>query len=245
MTPSWVERTARICEVWRDGERSIRDHFVAADPDLSDRQLFTDAIESFLSGHPELCGKWQSYVDDKRSTPSPFMDLRGPITGWMSEGGDREHVAAFDSDIEACAHFLWIEARWVLKQSRATQTDSNRPDPRLGLLCVDLEKLVALLRDANANHWAAWLDEDLARIRKRDANGLTHLLSAYGGMGSFNDLLLDQRNGHTVTDRSKGFMNDQLAQLRSSIFRLTDGLRREIEHQRRSPDRVMACLQRA
>lgn len=229
MTPSWVERTARICEVWRDGERSIRDHFVAADPDLSDRQLFTDAVESFLRGHPELCGKWQGYVNDKRSTPSPLMDLRGPITGWMSEGGGREHVTAFESDTEACAHFLWIEARWVLTRSRTTQTDSNRLDPRIGLLCVDLDKLVDLLRGANENRWADWFDKDLALVRKRDANGLTHLLSAYGGMGSFNDLLLDQRNGHTVTDASKGFVNDRLARLRSSVFSLAEGLRRDLE----------------
>lgn len=229
MTRTWVDRTARICEVWRDGERSIRDHFVAADPDLGEQQLFTDAIESILSGHPELCGKWQSYVNDKRSTPSPFMDLRGPITGWMTASGDREHVTAFDSESEACAHFLWIEANWVLKRNRATGSESGRLDPRIGLLCVDLERLVDLLSGANAEHWADWFNKDLERIRKRDATGLTHLLSAYGGMGSFNDLLLDQRNGHTVTDGSKAFMNDQLAQLRSSVFRLADGLRREIE----------------
>jgi hypothetical protein len=55
MTPSWVERTARICEVWSGGERSIREHFEAANPDLSNQRSFIEVVSSYLREHPDLC----------------------------------------------------------------------------------------------------------------------------------------------------------------------------------------------
>lgn len=118
MTASWVEHTSRICEVWRDGEQSIRDHFQAAGPDLSDQQAFTDAIAFYLNAHHGLCDRWQHYVDDKRWTPSPLLDLRGPTTAWMTTKGQRFCHRAFDSAVAACSHFLWMEANWVLRQAR-------------------------------------------------------------------------------------------------------------------------------
>ena len=118
MMPSWVERTARICEVWSDGELSIRARFEEADPDLSDKRSFLRAVSSYLGDHPKLCTRWQGYVSDKRSSPSPLLDLRGPTTGWMTTKGQRFCPRYFESAEEACAHFLWMEANWVLRRVR-------------------------------------------------------------------------------------------------------------------------------
>lgn len=41
-----------------------------------------------------------------------------------------------------------------------------------------------------AIHWADWLAKDAKLIRFHDGFGLEHLLAAYGGMGSLNDVVL-------------------------------------------------------
>ncbi len=207
------------------GGYPIRDRFTMADPDLSDQLSFIDAIEPYLRAHSELCRKWQGYVSDKRSTPSPYMDLRGPITAWMPKGGGRESVQTFDCEVSACAHFLWLEANWVLHRRRPSPAELDSGiDPRLGELCVDLEMTISLLRAVEEHHWADWLSSDLARIRSRDPYGLSHLLSAYGGMGSFLDLRLDPRNSHAISETGAQSLDDRLERLRESVSTLARAL---------------------
>ena len=38
-------------------------------------------------------------------------------------------------------------------------------------------------------HWADWMIESSRRLQQRDSSGVTHLLGAYGRMGSFCDIL--------------------------------------------------------
>jgi hypothetical protein len=39
--------------------------------------------------------------------------------------------------------------------------------------------------------WADWVSTDSDRVRRGDAYGVKHFLSAFGGMGSINDLWFD------------------------------------------------------
>jgi hypothetical protein len=57
-------------------------------------------------------------------------------------------------------------------------------------LVVTIDEMARLLRDAGHRSWADWLAKDVAWLRRGDAHGLTHFLSAFGGMGSLNDVLL-------------------------------------------------------
>lgn len=63
--------------------------------------------------------------------------------------------------------------------------------PKTQQLVMVLDELVAALTDLGEPHWRSWLSESAARLRDADSAGITHLLAAYGGMGSFNDLLFD------------------------------------------------------
>ena len=54
-----------------------------------------------------------------------------------------------------------------------------------------LEQAEAHLRTQGQVHWADWLHRDRSLIAGHDAYGLKHLLRAYGGMGSINDLVGD------------------------------------------------------
>uniref|UniRef100_A0A973ZZ61 DUF6966 domain-containing protein n=1 Tax=Bradyrhizobium septentrionale TaxID=1404411 RepID=A0A973ZZ61_9BRAD len=57
-------------------------------------------------------------------------------------------------------------------------------------LIAVLDRLAALLReDKWGSHWADWMEKSRREIADSDFHGIERLLSAYGGMGSFNDLV--------------------------------------------------------
>ena len=57
-------------------------------------------------------------------------------------------------------------------------------------LLSTLEQAVQLLRDASQQRWADWLERDRRLIASGDFYGVEHLLQAFGGMGSINDIAL-------------------------------------------------------
>jgi hypothetical protein len=61
-------------------------------------------------------------------------------------------------------------------------------DDAYSALLINLDEAVAMLRGGPTDHWATWLESDATKIRGGDPYGLRHLLSAYGGMGSINDI---------------------------------------------------------
>lgn len=97
---------------------------------------------------------------------------------------------------------------------------SSQRHPELG---PKTRQLVSVLEDLEAHltdreelgdsFWAARLLEARRRLVGSDYSGILYLLSLFGGMGSFNDLLLTP-----APDR-----------LRSQAFMLADAIRREEE----------------
>ena len=51
-----------------------------------------------------------------------------------------------------------------------------------------------------------------------------HLLSAYGGMSSINDLLIHPANGHKIQEADVAKVNDELRSLLSKVFALSKKL---------------------
>ena len=82
-------------------------------------------------------------------------------------------------------------------------------------LLAGLEQAVALLRQHGEDRWAAWLEKDRQLIAAEDFRGVEHLLEAYGGAGSFNDLVLADTAA-----------NAQLQSLRSRLYEIGTSLRR-------------------
>jgi len=99
--------------------------------------------------------------------------------------------------------------------------------PKTKSLIRILDELVALLRRHGEAHWASWLESDLCRIRAGDFSGVTHFLSAYGGMGSFNDLMIHPSNGHCVDDGEVHRVNASLSDLRSRAWSFANDISRE------------------
>jgi hypothetical protein len=60
--------------------------------------------------------------------------------------------------------------------------------PEISKLVTMLDEAAAIFRIHSMNHWASWLEKDIQHLRNSDFYGIRHLLSAYGGMGSLNDV---------------------------------------------------------
>jgi hypothetical protein len=70
--------------------------------------------------------------------------------------------------------------------------DDREADERYDRLLADLGTLHQWLEDRGESLWADWLASSRQQIMAHDGNGLSHLLRAYGGMGSFNDLQISR-----------------------------------------------------
>lgn len=99
-------------------------------------------------------------------------------------------------------------------------------NPRTDLFQA-LDEAIGILSAAGEQHWRDWLECDRERITHGDAYGLEHLLAAFGGMGSFNDLVLSPANQHTGTDLELSAMDERLYELRDQIWTRCRSLQHE------------------
>ena len=92
-------------------------------------------------------------------------------------------------------------------------------------LARKLDEAEALLRRWGQTDWANWLCKDAGLIRKLDFFGIEHLLSAYGGMGSLNDVVLQSFNQIGLSVPLED--NERLDSLRHEIYSLAKKLESE------------------
>jgi len=90
-----------------------------------------------------------------------------------------------------------------------------------------LDQAEALLRSYEQVRWAEWLAKDARLIRSLDGYGVKHLLSAYGGMSSLNDVVSQRSNGGVGVLIDAGD-NERFDKLRSEIYGLASRLRSEM-----------------
>ena len=103
-------------------------------------------------------------------------------------------------------------------------TDAEAEAARLNLIDA-LAATIQLLRKCDASQWADQLDDSKRLIEQRDFRGIEQVFYSYGGMGSFNDLLIHPANGHTISDAEIATTNDQLRELQSQVYELVGRLR--------------------
>ncbi|MBJ9975229.1 hypothetical protein IAE35_05550 [Pseudomonas sp. S75] len=91
-----------------------------------------------------------------------------------------------------------------------------------------LERLALLLESDGDQHWSQWMRRARSRLLEGDLSGARYLLSAYGGMGSFNDLILGQHYDSQGFSWKPGHiaLNDELDALRGEAYCLAQQLRR-------------------
>ena len=112
---------------------------------------------------------------------------------------------------------------WKNKREGPQQPiDPNRHE-QVRTLCTVLQKVIELLDADGEVHWRDWMSTSLAALESNDLNGARHLRNAYGGMGSFNDLVIGQRmdGDHFSWTPDAHSANDKLDALRSQAYSLT------------------------
>jgi hypothetical protein len=103
------------------------------------------------------------------------------------------------------------------------------PTDPVASLISDVDALVAHLEWVNERWWAQRFRLARTDLANRDAHGINRILGAYGGMGSFNDLVIHPRNGHTIDPGQINLANETLNALRAGIY----GKAAEVRHQQR------------
>jgi hypothetical protein len=79
-----------------------------------------------------------------------------------------------------------------------------------------LHAMQRLLEAVRELHWAGWIRDDIAKWRS--ACDTSHHLSAYGGMGSFNDLFIRQVNNHSIPLEQEPWANELFDCLRALCY---------------------------
>lgn len=112
--------------------------------------------------------------------------------------------------------------------SYSAEVQQSDFDAQLAGLAANLGEAIALLTKYGETHWVAWLTRDRVGLLAHDWDAFDHLLNAFGGMGSFNDLLILAANGHDVRPDEEKTINERLWDLRELIWTSATSLRSEL-----------------
>lgn len=98
----------------------------------------------------------------------------------------------------------------------------------------EVEKLANLIQEASTlllTHgeklWGDRLRVDAQRVRSLDFYGVEHMLSAFGGIGSINDLVLSPMNGHNIEEKDVASANEKIQNLLGRIYEVAKKLAKE------------------
>jgi len=89
-------------------------------------------------------------------------------------------------------------------------------------LIVVLEQIIELLEKDSSTNWSKNIKSSRNKLLKSDYCGIVDLLSIYGGMNSFSDLVLGQThiNGTFEWKKDEKNSNNKLSQLRTMAYDL-------------------------
>ncbi len=103
-------------------------------------------------------------------------------------------------------------------------------DDHFDRLVRSMNELETLLGDVEEDFWRDWIRKDLTKIEHGDRYALDHFLGAFGGMGSFNDLIIHPVNGHEISEENIDSVNGRLGVLRSRAWASAKAMQRELDH---------------
>jgi len=110
---------------------------------------------------------------------------------------------------------------------RRRQPQGPEATLRAAELCSVLRAVIEVLDADGEAHWREWMAKGLGKVEAGDLRGgARHVLGAYGGMGSFNDLVIGQRMEEGVFTWAEGYQtqNDRLDGLRADAYDLAQAL---------------------
>lgn len=101
-------------------------------------------------------------------------------------------------------------------------------DPDVLRLADAMDELASFLVVHNEPFWAEWVSKDAQFVRRGDGYGVTHFLSAFGGMGSLNDLYFHSVNWNARDDDAVT-LNERFDVLKNAAWSQADALRHDAQ----------------
>lgn len=100
--------------------------------------------------------------------------------------------------------------------------------PKTQELIGVLNELASILEGDGNAHWSGWIQNARTRLLNSDYSGIEYLLSAYGGMGSLNDVVLGQsyKEGVFAWKPEHIKLNEKFTALSSKAWELADAIKR-------------------
>ena len=83
-----------------------------------------------------------------------------------------------------------------------------------------LAEVVPFLEQYEVRGWSKWFRESAALLDRNHEAGIEKVLNGFGGMGSFNDLVICALNQHRIADADESAVNNQLDLYRTDIYQL-------------------------
>lgn len=166
----------------------------------ADSQLFFDALY--------LMDRLTSAV----SAPTEAAEFGDRVTALLGDGDASSDVpevpVKFRLTYGLCQQFVdeWWKSRTGADGRIQIDRDvvstglGSAVDIRYDRLLRNLDRGIELYHRFRVTPWEQWLRKARAEIAAGDANGLTYMLQAYGGMGSINDLYITALNGDPTTE---------------------------------------------
>lgn len=82
-----------------------------------------------------------------------------------------------------------------------------------------LDSCESLLRSVHEDFWSDKINSLKQKVDNNvDIYILEEIKSWYGGMGSFNDLIISNYNGHLIEEKYEKELNDELNKMRNQIY---------------------------
>ncbi|WP_373369490.1 DUF6966 domain-containing protein [Laribacter hongkongensis] len=90
-----------------------------------------------------------------------------------------------------------------------------------------LDELVSVLESGGNAHWGEWIRQARTRLLNSDYSGIECILSAYGGMGSLNDVVLGQscKDGVIEWKPESVELNERFAMLNRKAWELASSIK--------------------
>jgi len=86
------------------------------------------------------------------------------------------------------------------------------------LLAATLSECAALLQRVGETFWSARLAQMATRGSHLSAADTQEIVCWFGGMGSFNDLVISRANDHAISAADESSLNDELDRMRALIY---------------------------
>ncbi len=205
------------------------------------------SIDDFGTGYSSLAYLRRFPIDKLKLDASFIRDITNPddaaIALAIIQMGHNLHLEVIAEGVETAAQLAFLRRHQcdqiqgyyfsrplpvpAIEQLLLAHTTLPPPEGQSELAAA-LDSTIQLLLTEGESWWAAWLADNRDRLIKGDTQALEHLLSAFGGMGSLNDLFIARASRHRVpTDQdaaTDALLNDMRNQIWSVANKLLDNL---------------------